>query len=101
MFSAVLAIALALDQQVTVRVGQKPDSTQGQKADTVEEGKNKRPERKRIPVTPELEASAFKDPAARALLKQAREARMRQDSALLAYDATAYQRISAGLGFRA
>ena len=26
---------------------------------------------------------------------------MRQDSALLAYDATAYQRISAGLGFRA
>ena len=58
-------------------------------------------ERKRIPVTPELEASAFRDPAARALLLKAREARMRQDSALLAYDATAYQRISAGLGFRA
>src|SRR4051812_7508022 len=102
MFSAVLALALAFDQQDTVRVGGKPDSTQGHKvvADTVE-GKSKRRERKRIPVTPELEASAFKDPAARALLKQAREARMRQDSALLAYDATAYQRISAGLGFRA
>src|SRR3954469_4083951 len=57
--------------------------------------------RTRIPVTPELEASAFRDKAARVLLHQAREARMRQDSALLAYDATAYQRISAGLGFRA
>ena len=103
MFSAVLVLALAFDQHVTVRVGGKPDSTQGQPkvlADTIE-GKEKRRERKRIPVTPELEASAFKDPAARALLKQAREARMRQDSALLAYDATAYQRISAGLGFRA
>ena len=103
MFSAVLALVLAFHQQDTVRVGGKPDSAQGKKvlADTVGEGKDKRRERKRIPVTPELEASAFKDPAARALLKQAREARMRQDSALLAYDATAYQRISAGLGFRA
>ena len=94
MFSAVLVLALAFDQHVTVRVGGKPDSTQGQPkvlADTIDE-KEKRRERKRIPVTPELEASAFKDPAARALLKQAREARMRQDSALLAYDATAYQR---------
>jgi len=103
MFSAVLALVLAFHQQDTVRVGGKPDSAQAKKvpADTVAEGKDKRRERKRIPVTPELEASAFKDPAARALLKQAREARMRQDSALLAYDATAYQRISAGLGFRA
>ena len=102
MFSAVLALVLAF-QQDTVRVGGKPDSAQAKKipADTVGEGKDKRRQRKRIPVTPELEASAFKDPAARALLKQAREARMRQDSALLAYDATAYQRISAGLGFRA
>ena len=103
MFSAVLVLALALDQQVPVRVGGKPDSTQDQKkvlADTMDD-KGKRRERKRIPVTPELEASAFKDPAARTLLQQARVARMRQDSALLAYDATAYQRISAGLGFRA
>jgi hypothetical protein len=104
MFSAVLVLALAFDQQVTVRVGGKPDSTQGQQkvlADTIDEDKGKRRHRKRIPVTPELEASAFRDPGARALLHKAREARMRQDSALLAYDATAYQRISAGLGFRA
>ena len=104
MLSAVLVLALAFDQKVTVRVGEKPDSVQSQQkatSDTIDENKSKRRERKRIPVTPELEASAFKDQAARTLLHQAREARMRQDSALLAYDATAYQRISAGLGFRA
>jgi len=104
MFSAVLVLALAFDQKVTIRVGEKPDSVQSQQkaaSDTIDEDKGKRRQRKRVPVTPELEASAFKDQAARTLLHQAREARMRQDSALLAYDATAYQRISAGLGFRA
>src|SRR5947207_319241 len=56
-------------------------------------------EPKRIPVTPELLASAFRDAQASALLTLARAARTRQDSALQAYDATTYQRISAGLGF--
>ena len=100
MFSVVLALALAFDQQVTVRVGAKSDTTERARAalDTIDHGK--RPERKRIPVTPELEQSAFRDPGARTLLLKAREARMRQDSALLSYDATAYQRMSAGLGFR-
>jgi hypothetical protein len=100
MFSVVLALALAFDQQVTVRVGAKSDTTERSRAalDTIDHGK--RPERKRIPVTPELEQSAFRDPGARTLLLKAREARMRQDSALLSYDATAYQRMSAGLGFR-
>ncbi|MEO8564573.1 MAG: hypothetical protein ABI601_21040 [bacterium] len=51
---------------------------------------------KRLAVTPEHLASAFRDPAAKAILLLAREARMRQDSALTAYDATTYQRISAG-----
>jgi hypothetical protein len=104
MFSAVLVLALAFDQQVTVRVGEKSDTTKRPPrvlADTLDDERDKRRERKRVPVTPELEASAFRDPAARTLLHAARAARMRQDSALLAYDATAYQRISAGLGFRA
>lgn len=103
MFSVVLALALALDQQVTVRVGDKADTTRDRRVlrDTLDDSREKRRERKRIPVTPELEASAFRDAKAKTLLLQAREARMRQDSALLAYDATAYQRISAGLGFRA
>ncbi|HUQ84628.1 MAG TPA: hypothetical protein VM076_25975 [Gemmatimonadaceae bacterium] len=103
MFPVVFALALALDQQVTVRVGDKPDTTRDRRvlADTLDDDRDKRHQRKRVPVTPELEASAFRDANARALLTKAREARMRQDSALLAYDATAYQRMSAGLGFRA
>ena len=54
---------------------------------------------KRIAVTPEHLATAFKDAPARELLLLARAARTRQDSALQAYDATTYQRVSAGLGF--
>jgi hypothetical protein len=54
---------------------------------------------RRIPLTAEHLATAFRDPGARALLALARQARSHQDSALLAYDATTYQRVSAGLGF--
>jgi hypothetical protein len=56
---------------------------------------------RRIPVTPEHLKTAFRDSSARALLVRARDARLTTDSTLLAYDASAYQRISAGLGFRA
>jgi hypothetical protein len=60
-----------------------------------------RPKRepKRIAVTPEHLATAYKDAGARELLLLARAARTHQDSALQAYDATTYERISAGLGF--
>jgi hypothetical protein len=54
---------------------------------------------KRIPVTAEHLATAFRDASARDILLLARSARMRQDSALQGYDATTYQRISAGVGF--
>src|ERR1043166_7120477 len=50
-------------------------------------------------LTPEMIASAFKDAGARDLLTRARAARRDQDSALLSYDAIAYQRVSAWLGF--
>src|SRR5438445_1928995 len=53
----------------------------------------------RQPVTAELAASAFKDATAKTTLLKARVARMSQDSALVAYDAMSYQRISAGMGF--
>ncbi|HEU4631268.1 MAG TPA: ShlB/FhaC/HecB family hemolysin secretion/activation protein [Gemmatimonadaceae bacterium] len=55
---------------------------------------------RRIPVTAEHLRTAFVDPGARELLQVARDARTRQDTALLAYDATTFQRISAGLGIR-
>lgn len=109
---AVLTVALAL-QQVTVRVGspsekERADSIKRQMArDSIryesierERDRERRPVR-RIPLTPELEASAFLDPAARTLLLRAREARLQQDSSLLNYDAKAYQRLSVGMGFRA
>ena len=71
-------------------------------ADTADSTRRERPRRpvRRLPVTPALEASAFKDPAARDLLLRARVARMRHDSALLAYDAKTYQRLSVGMNFR-
>jgi hypothetical protein len=50
---------------------------------------------KRLDVTPEHLASAFRDAPARSLLLLARDARLRQDSSLASYDATTYQRISA------
>ncbi|MGZ8413455.1 MAG: hypothetical protein ACXWZS_01810 [Gemmatirosa sp.] len=55
---------------------------------------------RRQPVTPELERSAFSDASARTLLSRARVARLSQDSALRAYDAKSYSRLSLGLGIR-
>jgi hypothetical protein len=54
---------------------------------------------KRLPVTPAIMASAFKDPGARDLLLRAREARLSQDSSLTGYDANSYERMSVGMGF--
>lgn len=53
---------------------------------------------RRLPVTAEVLATAYKDPSAKTLLLRARAARLSQDSALTSYDATTYQRISAGMG---
>lgn len=55
---------------------------------------------KRIPLTPARLASAFRDPGARTLLTAARAARLEQDTALRGYDATAYERMSVGMGFK-
>lgn len=55
---------------------------------------------RRIPLTPELERTAFADARARSLLTRARAARLAQDSALRSYDAKSYMRVSVGLGVR-
>jgi hypothetical protein len=60
-----------------------------------------RREVKRIPVTPAHLATAFRDDRARQLLLGARRARLAHDSALRAYDATTYMRMSAGLAVKA
>jgi hypothetical protein len=55
---------------------------------------------RRPAVTPAVLASAFKDSRARDLLLHAREARLIQDSTLMGYDASAYERVSVGMGFK-
>jgi len=55
-------------------------------------------EKRRIPLTPALEASAYRDSAARDVILRARRARLVQDSSLLAYDATSHERLTVGLG---
>ena len=62
--------------------------------------RNRRRPPVRQEVTPELDRSAFGDATARTLLARARAARLSQDSALRAYDAKTYQRISVGMGIR-
>jgi hypothetical protein len=101
------AVLLFAAQSASVRVGvdQKQDSIErarliGRAAVTESRRDRERRNPIRIPVTPELERSAFRDSAARTMLLRARAARFEVDSTLLAYDATAYQRVSAGLGFR-
>jgi hypothetical protein len=54
----------------------------------------------RIPVTPSLLASAFRDSRAASLVARARVARLTQDSALTGYDAISYERMSVGMGFK-
>jgi hypothetical protein len=55
---------------------------------------------KQIPLTPGLVRTAFKDSRAADLLSAARRARLAQDSSITGYDATAYERMSVGLGFK-
>ncbi len=63
------------------------------------DGRGGRPVR-RDSVTSEHIATAFRSATARDLLLSARTARLEQDSTLVAYDARALRRISAGLAFR-
>jgi len=73
------------------------DSTNGDSTDAP--NGRRRHQGVRRPVTAELQASAFKDATAKTTLLAARAARLKQDSALVAYDAMTYERISVGFGF--
>lgn len=116
---ALLAVALFAQTSVTIGVGGKPkDSATAKKQDSIEIARDrrrdsirvrmarsdsadrKRREARKIPLTPALLSSAFRDSRARDLLTAARVARLEQDTALRGYDATAYERMSVGLGFK-
>jgi hypothetical protein len=92
-------LAIALLQVATPAPSQSPATPAPERDSTTGMHRDKKPP-KRIVVTGVHLATAYRDPAARTILLLARDARMRQDSALTAYDATTYQRVSAGLGFR-
>ncbi len=110
----ILATAVALQSSITIGSRPKQDTTKlsardstriarrdsiRARVDSIRDEREKRLPR-RDSVTAKHLGSAFRDAAARTLLQRARVARLEQDSTLLAYDATAYQRISAGLGFK-
>ncbi len=107
-----LALLVVLQQgSITIGAGRaKSDSARRARRDSIraeaitereisERRRDREP--RRIPLTPELERTAFKDSQARSLLLDARAARLRQDSTLLSYDATTHQRMSVGIGLRA
>ncbi|HWG54706.1 MAG TPA: hypothetical protein VN677_15535 [Gemmatimonadaceae bacterium] len=75
------------------------------RADTGAAGDSTPPDEKpivheRIPLTPALLASAFRDATARDLITRARIARLAQDSSLVSYDAMSKERLTVGLSFR-
>jgi hypothetical protein len=89
----IIVAALALLAQVTpprqtiVRDSTKPDSTARARP-----GARRAPIRR--PVTPELQATAYRDAPSRDLVARARATRIRQDSAINGYDAKVAQRLS-------
>ena len=92
-------LAVALLQVATPAPSQSPATSAPERDSTTERHRDKKPP-KRVVVTGVHLATAYRDPAARSILLLARGARMSQDSALTSYDATTYQRVSAGVGFR-
>jgi hypothetical protein len=94
-----LAAALLQVPASTPQAPAKPaaDTMTAQDSTTDRDRRRDRRPLKRVEMTAEHVASAFRNATARDILLLARAARMRQDSALASYDATTFQRISAGL----
>ncbi len=57
-------------------------------------------DRRRIPLTAELLANAYRDDRARTVISRARAARFEQDTSVRDYEAITRQRMSVSLGFR-
>src|ERR1043166_4345846 len=94
--SAVLALNLPVQVQPATR---RPPVVRDSTADTATGRGNRRNRGIRRPVTAEDQRTAFKDETARSTLLHARVARLSMDSALVAYDAMAYARVSVGMSF--
>ncbi len=94
-----LALALLQATSAPVAKPQTPEPTVIRERDSTVRRQREKRAPKRVEVTASHLATAYKDAATKDLLLIARAARTRQDSALVAYDATTYQRVSAGVGF--
>jgi hypothetical protein len=94
-FAAVLALQVGVQPAPTP-----PGDTSKTRSISIGVGRE-RLARKVIPLTPALEASAFRDPAARAVVTRARSARAVQDSQLQSYEATSNRRVSVGARLKA
>jgi hypothetical protein len=99
MVSLVLAAFVAV--QVQVQAGASRDSAGRSVSVGVRVGASREDSVRRIPVTAEHIATAFRDAGARRLVTNARAAQFRQDSALRTYDAKVFQRVSVGMSLRA
>src|SRR6266550_1248408 len=117
---ALVAVALFAQTTISVGVGNraKNDSVRAARADSIQMAREVRRDSlharriahdsidharrlaKLVPLTPALLANAFRDERARTLLNAARAARLAQDTGLTGYDATAYERMSVGMGFK-
>jgi hypothetical protein len=117
---ALLAVALFAQTTVSIGVGgkAKKDSASAAREDSMQIARDRRIDSLRarrirgdsidrarrkarqVQLTPALLNSAFRDSRARDLLAAARVARLEQDTALKGYDATAYERMSVGIGFK-
>lgn len=97
---AVLSAVLALNLQIQVAPSQRHlPVVRDSVTDTTKASRNRRHRGIRRPVTAEDQRTAFKDATAKLTLLRARVARLTQDSALVAYDAMAYSRVSIGMSF--
>jgi len=97
-----IAVSALLALNLQVQIGPSPRRApvvRDSSSDTSRTNGSRRNRGIRRPVTAEDQRTAFKDATARVTLLRARVARMSQDSALTAYDAMSYQRVSAGMGF--
>ena len=101
MLSFLIAAALAFQDPGQAKADSAADSTRRAVVQVSVTGRkrgDREREARRAPVTAEHMATAYRTPAARLMLERARTSRMQQDSALQAYEATAYLRVSAGMG---
>ena len=93
-----LALGAAFVFQVSIQVGDPPRRDRPAVVrDSTSPDSTGRSYRRRLPVTAEVRATAFRDAQARDLFDRARAARVSQDSSLTAYDARVRARMSAGL----